>query len=209
MSAALSYELYAEIDFLKSEQEVKTDSSCWVLCLSMASVFRVIADVILLLPESSGFLAVLVVAQYKISWRDVVSMLRLVPAGGIACMCLLVVQQKQMSTRVNIPVARRGNVVVSLLRLEVQLRVIFASVACYWYFSRASDWMTSVERHRLTGGSDADVTFTASCRLVDASSFCCVSRNQSTGACWRDLLPAFGCFASDRCYQLVKLYDVV
>ncbi|KZV15883.1 set domain protein [Dorcoceras hygrometricum] len=49
-------------------------------------------------------------------------MLRLVPAGGIAYVCLLVVQQKQMSTRVNIPVARRGNVVVSLLRLEVQLR---------------------------------------------------------------------------------------
>ncbi|KZV57156.1 hypothetical protein F511_36282 [Dorcoceras hygrometricum] len=37
-------------------------------------------------------------------------MLRLVPAGGFVCVCLLVVQQKQMSTRVNIPVARRGNV---------------------------------------------------------------------------------------------------
>ncbi|KZV44272.1 hypothetical protein F511_10391 [Dorcoceras hygrometricum] len=48
-------------------------------------------------------------------------MLRLLPAGGIACVCLLVDQQKQMSTRVNIPVARRGNVVVSLLRLGVQL----------------------------------------------------------------------------------------
>ncbi|KZV32117.1 hypothetical protein F511_31167 [Dorcoceras hygrometricum] len=48
-------------------------------------------------------------------------MLRLVPSGGIACVCLLVVQQKQMSTRVNIPLARRGNVVVSLLRLGVQL----------------------------------------------------------------------------------------
>ncbi|KZV41388.1 hypothetical protein F511_22065 [Dorcoceras hygrometricum] len=33
---------------LRSEQEVKTDSSCWVLCLSMASVFRVIADVVFL-----------------------------------------------------------------------------------------------------------------------------------------------------------------
>ncbi|KZV39020.1 receptor like protein 33 [Dorcoceras hygrometricum] len=54
-----------------------------------------------------------------------------------------------MSTRVNIPVARRGNVVVSLLRLGVQLRVIFATVACCWYFTRASDWMTSVERRRL------------------------------------------------------------
>ncbi|KZV47808.1 hypothetical protein F511_39757 [Dorcoceras hygrometricum] len=69
-------------------------------------------------------------------------MLRLVPAGGFACVCLLVVQQKQMSTRVNIPVARRGNVVVSLLRLGVQLQVIFAAVACCWYFARASNWMT-------------------------------------------------------------------
>ncbi|KZV39647.1 O-fucosyltransferase family protein isoform 1 [Dorcoceras hygrometricum] len=59
-------------------------------------------------------------------------MLRLVPAGGIACVCLLVVQQKQMSTRVNFPVARRGSVVVSLLRLGVQLRVIFSAVACCW-----------------------------------------------------------------------------
>ncbi|KZV56804.1 protein TONSOKU-like [Dorcoceras hygrometricum] len=66
----------------------------------------------------------------------------LVPAGGFACVCLLVVQQKQMSTWVNFPVARRGNVVVSLLRLGVQLRVIFAAVACCWYFARASDWMT-------------------------------------------------------------------
>ncbi|KZV23138.1 hypothetical protein F511_24972 [Dorcoceras hygrometricum] len=40
------------------------------------------------------------------------------PAGGIACVCLLVDQQKQTSTRVNIPVARRGNVVVSLLLPE-------------------------------------------------------------------------------------------
>ncbi|KZV37073.1 hypothetical protein F511_25641 [Dorcoceras hygrometricum] len=69
-------------------------------------------------------------------------MLRLVPAGGIAGVCLLVVQQKQMSMRVNIPVARRGNVVVLLLRLEVQLRVIFSIVECWWYFTRASDWMT-------------------------------------------------------------------
>ncbi|KZV35891.1 hypothetical protein F511_19983 [Dorcoceras hygrometricum] len=76
-------------------------------------------------------------------------MLRLVPDGGIACVCLLVVQQKRISTRVNIPVVRRGNVVVWMLRLEVQLRVIFATVACCWYFTRASDWMTSVERRRL------------------------------------------------------------
>ncbi|KZV22929.1 hypothetical protein F511_38954 [Dorcoceras hygrometricum] len=55
-----------------------------------------------------------------------------------------------MSTLVKISVARRGNVVVSLLRLEVQLRVIFASVACCWYFTRASDWMTSMERRRLS-----------------------------------------------------------
>ncbi|KZV45727.1 hypothetical protein F511_35853 [Dorcoceras hygrometricum] len=54
-----------------------------------------------------------------------------------------------MSTHVKISVARRGNVVVSLLRLEVQLRVIFATVACCWYFTRASDWMTPVERRRL------------------------------------------------------------
>ncbi|KZV36002.1 hypothetical protein F511_14519 [Dorcoceras hygrometricum] len=54
-----------------------------------------------------------------------------------------------MSTQVKISVARRRNVVVSLLRLEVQLRVIFATVACCWYFTRASDWMTSVERRRL------------------------------------------------------------
>ncbi|KZV57256.1 hypothetical protein F511_16054 [Dorcoceras hygrometricum] len=54
-------------------------------------------------------------------------MLRLVPAGGIACVCLLVVQQKQMSMRVNIPLARRGNVVVSLLRLGVQLRDVRTS----------------------------------------------------------------------------------
>ncbi|KZV49298.1 hypothetical protein F511_23444 [Dorcoceras hygrometricum] len=72
-------------------------------------------------------------------------MLRLVSAGGIACEFLLVVQQKQMSTRVNIPVARRGNIVVSLLRLRVQLRVIFSAVACCWYFGRASDWMTNFQ----------------------------------------------------------------
>ncbi|KZV26509.1 hypothetical protein F511_07494 [Dorcoceras hygrometricum] len=63
-------------------------------------------------------------------------MLRLVPAGGIACVYLLVVQQKQMSTRVNFPVARRGNVVVLLLRLDVQLREIFTTVACDWYQQR-------------------------------------------------------------------------
>ncbi|KZV27735.1 hypothetical protein F511_03973 [Dorcoceras hygrometricum] len=68
-------------------------------------------------------------------------MLRLVPAGGIACVCLLVVQQKQMSTRVNIPLARRGNVVVSLLRLGVQLRVIFVTVACCWLLSESSGFL--------------------------------------------------------------------
>ncbi|KZV28549.1 hypothetical protein F511_39166 [Dorcoceras hygrometricum] len=64
-------------------------------------------------------------------------MLRLVPAGGIACVYLLVVQQKQMSTRVNFSVARRGNVVVLLLRLDVQLREIFTTVACDWYQQRS------------------------------------------------------------------------
>ncbi|KZV33568.1 hypothetical protein F511_10554 [Dorcoceras hygrometricum] len=63
-------------------------------------------------------------------------MLRLVPAGGIACGYLLVVQQKKMSTRVKFPVARRGNVVVLLLRLDVQLREIFTTVACDWYRQR-------------------------------------------------------------------------
>ncbi|KZV20577.1 hypothetical protein F511_31924 [Dorcoceras hygrometricum] len=63
-------------------------------------------------------------------------MLRLVPVGGIACGYLLVVQQKQMSKRVNFPVARRGNVVVLLLRLDVQLREIFTTVACDWYQQR-------------------------------------------------------------------------
>ncbi|KZV27094.1 hypothetical protein F511_37030 [Dorcoceras hygrometricum] len=37
-----------------------------------------------------------------------------------------------MSTRVNVPVARGGNVVVLLSRLDVQLREIFATVACCW-----------------------------------------------------------------------------
>ncbi|KZV34665.1 hypothetical protein F511_10940 [Dorcoceras hygrometricum] len=86
-------------------------------------------------------------------------MLRLVPAGGIACVCLLVVQPKQMSTRVNIPVARGGNVVVLLLRLDVQLREIFATVVYVWCYcslqlviARGSyrlELMTSVERRRL------------------------------------------------------------
>ncbi|KZV31089.1 hypothetical protein F511_28266 [Dorcoceras hygrometricum] len=53
-----------------------------------------------------------------------------------------------MSTRVNVPVARGGNVVVFLLRLDVQLREIFATVACCWYCARSSDWMTSVVRCR-------------------------------------------------------------
>ncbi|KZV55953.1 hypothetical protein F511_20063 [Dorcoceras hygrometricum] len=39
---------------------------------------------------------------------------------------------KRMSTRVNVPVARGGNVVVLLSRLDVQLREIFATVACCW-----------------------------------------------------------------------------
>ncbi|KZV43833.1 Region-like protein isoform 1 [Dorcoceras hygrometricum] len=92
-------------------------------------------------------------------------MLRLVPAGGFACVCLLVVQQKQMSTWVNIPVARSGNVVISLLRLGVQLRVIFSVVACCWYFARASDWMT-IGYPRMSASGESSTTMH---RLLHAS----------------------------------------
>ncbi|KZV44309.1 hypothetical protein F511_38669 [Dorcoceras hygrometricum] len=47
----------------------------------------------------------------------------------IACVCLLVVQPKQMSTRVNIPVARGGNVVV-WLALRNQSMCIFDFQTC-------------------------------------------------------------------------------
>ncbi|KZV52875.1 hypothetical protein F511_15024 [Dorcoceras hygrometricum] len=42
----------------------------------------------------------------------------------IACVCLLVVQPEQMSTRVNIPVARGGNVVVWLALRNQSMRIL-------------------------------------------------------------------------------------
>ncbi|KZV24806.1 hypothetical protein F511_21016 [Dorcoceras hygrometricum] len=54
-----------------------------------------------------------------------------------------------MSTRVNIPVARRGMVVVLLLRLGVRLRDIVRYCSLQLVLrARVIDWMTSVERRR-------------------------------------------------------------
>ncbi|KZV45003.1 protein LIGHT-DEPENDENT SHORT HYPOCOTYLS 10-like [Dorcoceras hygrometricum] len=49
-----------------------------------------------------------------------------------------------MSTWVNFPVARRGCVVVSLLRLGVQLRVSFDAIACCWLLPESSGFLAGL-----------------------------------------------------------------
>ncbi|KZV45116.1 hypothetical protein F511_24158 [Dorcoceras hygrometricum] len=70
-------------------------------------------------------------------------MLRLEPAGGIACVYLLVVHQKQMSTRVNILVWMLRLLERKRRRLDVATdcpaaRDLFVTVACCWYLASAA-----------------------------------------------------------------------